>query len=228
MKLTDQQIGRAAVTAAAAGTVLAPIAALSRFATAEGKADLESGIVRAWAEPAADALSPLLDWAGATTVYTTYGKLWTPILLAALLCAFAVRRRRDPVGGETWGWRLTLTGLTGMTVGVTGSYWTPLLDEFFVVTIPFMLIGMLGAAVLGISLLRRGFRPRTAAVLLALWLPLMVVLSSVIAMGAGTLPMLWAWGVAGWALAASPAAATSDPLRSSSGAGAAEAAQASR
>ena len=227
MMLSDQQVGRAALTAAVAGTVLAPIAALSRFATAEGKEDLESGVVRAWAEPAAEVLSPLLDWAGADTVYTTYGKLWTPIFLAGLLCAFVVRRRRDPGRVETWGWRLTLTGLTGMTLGVTGSYWTPLLDEFFVVTIPFMLIGVIGATTVGISLLRGGFRPRTTAFLLALWFPLMVVLSSVIAMGAGTLPMLWAWGVAGWALAAPPAT-TPDPLRTSSGATAAEPSQAAR
>jgi hypothetical protein len=204
MKLTDQQIGRTAFSAAVAGTVLAPIHALSRFATADGKEDLESGLVRAWAEPAAERLSPLLDWAGVDTVYVTYGKLWAPIFLAALLCAFAVRRRRTPTGAERWGWRLTLIGMVGMTVGVTGSYWTPLLSEFFAVTIPFMLTAMIGATTLGICLLRRGFRPRATPVLLALWLPLMVVLSSLIALGAATLPMVWAFGIAGWALATAP------------------------
>jgi hypothetical protein len=203
MKLTDQQVGRAAFVAAVAGTLLAPIHALSRFATAEGKEDLESGAVRAWAEPAAEALSPLLDWAGVDTVYTSYGKLWTPILLAALRCAFAVRRRRTPNGGEKWGWRLALTGLVGMTVGVTGSYWTPLLEEFFAVTVPFMLIAMMGSTILGTSLLRRGFRPRATAVLLALWIPLFVLLSGVIAMGAGVLPVVWAFGIAGWGLSTS-------------------------
>lgn len=180
--------------------MLAPLAALSRFATEEGKGDLESGVVRAWAEPSADALSPLLDWASADTVYTTYGKLWAPILLVVALCAVAVRRTRMPVGAERWGWRLTLTGLVGMTVGVTGSYWTPLLDEFFAVTLLFMLIGMIGALVLGISLLRRGFQPRGAAVLLALWLPLFFALSGLIAMGAALLPVLWAFALAGRSL----------------------------
>lgn len=200
MKLDDQQISRAALAAAVGGTVLAPIAALSRFATEDGQGDLESGVVRAWAEPAADALAPLLDWASADTVYVTYGKLWAPILLAAILCAVAVRRTRVPVGAERWGWRLTLTGLVGITVGVTGSYWTPLLDEFFLVTLPFMLIGMIGALVLGISLLRSGFRPRVAAVLLAVWLPLFFVLSALIAMGAALLPVLWAFAFAGRSL----------------------------
>ncbi|MFP5220378.1 MAG: hypothetical protein ACLGIG_11730 [Actinomycetes bacterium] len=201
MRLTDSQVGKAAVAAAAAGTVLAPVHALSRFATAEGKEDLDSSAVRAWAEPAAEALSPLLDWAGVDTVYTTYGKLWAPILLAALVCALAIRRGRAPNGAETWGWRLHLTGLAGMTVGVAGTYWTPLLEEFFAVTLPFLLVAVIGAIVLGAGLLRRGFRPRTTAVLLLLWLPLFVLLSALIAMGAGVLPVVWAWAVAGYSLA---------------------------
>ena len=210
MNVSDQQIGRAAFVAAVAGTVLAPIHALSRFATEEGKEDLESGIVRAWAEPAADALRPLLDWASVDTVYTTYGKLWTPILVAAVACAFVVRRRRTPTGGETWGWRVMLTGLVGALVGVTGSYWTPLLDEFFLVTLPFLLISLLGGTTLGIALLRRGFRPRTAAVLLTLWFPLMLGLSALIAMGASLLPLLWAFAAAGRSLATSPASAPTE------------------
>lgn len=207
MKLTDQQIGRTAFAAAVAATVLAPFAALSRFATEDGKEDLESGVVRAWAEPAADQLKPFLDWGSPDTVYVTYGKLWAPILLAAVLCAFAVRRRRTPSGAEKWGWRLSLTGLVGMTAGVAGTYWTPLLDEFFVLTLPFMLIGMIGGLVLGIALLRRGFQPRATAVLLTLWLPLFIVLSAVIALGAALLPALWAWAIAGRALASTSAAA---------------------
>ena len=205
MKLTDASIGRAAFAAAVAGTVLAPIAALARFATEDGKEDLDSGVVRAWAEPAADALSPLLEWASADTVYLTYGKLWAPIVLAAVLCAFAVRRHRTPAGAEKWGWRLTLTGITGIAVGVTTSYWTPLLDEAFLLTLPFMLIGMIGAMVLGIGLLRRGFRPRATAVLLVAWFPAFFVLSGVVAMGAALLPLLWAFGLAGRALAADSA-----------------------
>lgn len=211
MNISDAQIGRAALAAAVGGTVLAPIAALSRFATEDGKEDLESGAVRAWAEPAADALSPLLDWASPDTVYLTYGKLWTPILVATVLCAFAVRRHRTPTGAEKWGWRMTLTGLVGITVGVTTSYWTPLLDEAFLLTLPFTLIGMIGAVVLGIGLLRRGFRPRTTGVLLILWLPAFFLLSSVIAMGAALLPILWAWAVAGWSLGTGTGAAPRQP-----------------
>jgi hypothetical protein len=216
MKLDDHQIGRAALVAAAAGTALAPLAALSRFQTEDGKADLESAAVRAWAEPAHDAVKPLLDWASADTVYTTYGKLWAPILLAALLCAVTVFGRRTPTGAEKWGWRLTLVGMVGMTIGVAGSYWTPLLDEFFAFALPFILIAMIGGIVLGIGLLRRGFRPRATAVLLIAWLPLFFVLSDLIAMGAALLPALWAWAIAGWSLAAtaaSPAVRAAEPVQ---------------
>ena len=211
MDIKDQQLGKAGFVAAVAGTVLAPLHALSRFATQDGREDLESGAVRAWAEPAADVLSPLLTWAGADTVYLTYGKLWAPIVLAAVLCAFAVRRRRVPAGGEKWGWRLALTGTTGAGVGVTTSYWTPLLDEAFLVTVPFVLVALIGSLVLGVSLLRRGFRPLATPVLLVLWLPGFFALSALVAMGAAMLPMLWAFGIAGWALATAPSSAPREP-----------------
>lgn len=210
MKLTDQSLGRAAFVAAVAGTVLAPVAALARFATEDGKEDLDSGLVRAWAEPAADALSPLLEWGSADTVYLSYGKLWAPIMLTAVLCAFAVRAHRTPTGAEKWGWRMTLTGITGIGVGVTTSYWTPLLGEAFLLTIPFMLIAMIGGMVLGVGLLRRGFRPRATGVLLVAWFPAFFVLTGVIAMGAALLPMLWAFGIAGRAMADLPL--SSEPI----------------
>jgi len=75
-----------------------------------------------------------------------------------------------------------------------------------------MLIGLIGGLVLGIGLLRRGFRPRATAVLLLLWLPLFFVLSGLIAAGAALLPMLWAFGVAGWSLATAPEGAL-EPVR---------------
>jgi hypothetical protein len=52
------------------------------------------------------------------------------------------------------------------------------------------------ATACAVALLRRGFRPRTTAILLVLWLPLLPVLSSVVALGAALLPALFAWGTA--------------------------------
>jgi transcriptional regulator with XRE-family HTH domain len=87
-----------------------------------------------------------------------------------------------------------------------------LLGGFFAVTIPFMLTAMIGSTTLGTSLLRRGFRPRATTVLLALWFPLFLALTTVIAMGAATLQMVWAWGIAGWSLATAPEEAP-EPVR---------------
>ena len=189
---------------------LAPIHALSRYATADGKADLDSSFVRAWAEPAARALKPLLDWSDAQTVYVSYGKAWFFPFVAAMICAFVVKRNRAPsTRVELWAWRVSLTGLVLATASTFGDYWTPWLDESFLfLGIPGMLTSIFGSMALGVSLLRHGFRPRLTAVLLATWLPLFVLLSSVIAMGAAALPMLFAWGIAGRRLAANASSVT--------------------
>ncbi len=99
------RIGRFAWVMAWVGLVGGQLHALSRFATADGNEDLELPLTAAWAEPAADALSPLLGWADPDVVYVTYGKIWFPVFLAFTLCAFAVYRRRQPVGFEKWAWR---------------------------------------------------------------------------------------------------------------------------
>jgi hypothetical protein len=160
--------------------------------------------------PAARALRPLLTWSDADTVYVAYGRIWLPLLLVATVCAVVVRRRRDPRGTERWAWWITLIGYAIATVSVVGDYFTPWMDRSFAfVGIPGILTSVLGSTVLGVALLRRGFRPRATAWLLALWLPLFFLLSALIAMGAALLPMLWAWGLAGrslWAPASLPPA----------------------
>jgi hypothetical protein len=197
-KTVNRVIGIAAWTGAWVGLVLAPIHALSRFATAAGAGDLESSVVRAWAEPAARLLRPLLSWSDVDTVYMTYGRVWFPLILVATVGAVVVRWGRDPRGAERWGWWITLFGYVVATLSTVGDYYTPWRDQSFAfVGIPAILTSILGSAVLGIALLRRGFRPRATAWLLAAWLPLFFVLSSLIAMGAALLPMLWAWGIAG-------------------------------
>jgi hypothetical protein len=202
--MDDVLVGRLAAAGAVVATVVAPLHALARFQTESGRSDLESGVVRAWAEPADDALAPLLEWASADTIYLTYGKTFVFVLLAMALCAVAVRRRRAPVGLERWGWRIALPGYALAVASAFGEYWTPYLDQSFVLlTLPGMLLSLVGSAVLGTALLRRGFAPRATALLLVGWLPLLVVLSSSVGLGAGVLPLFWAWGVAGHRLASS-------------------------
>ena len=199
---SSRTIGRVAWYAAWVGTVLAPIHAIARFATEDGAEDLQSSVVSAWAEPASSALAPILGFSDAQTVYITYGKAWFFIVGAAALAAFVVRQRRPSVSGaEKWGWRIALPGYALVTLSLLGDYWTPWLEQsFLLLGIPGMLLSMVGCTTLGVGLLRRGYRPRATAWLLTLFLPLFVLLSSVVALGAAIMPMVWAWGISGRAL----------------------------
>src|SRR3954452_11626251 len=192
---------RAALVAACAGTLLGPVHALARFATADGKGDLSSPVVRAWAEPAARTLRPLLDWGSADTVSLTYGKLWLPILLVATTCAFVVRGSRTPTGVERVGWWIALTGYSLAPASVLGDYWTPWIDQSFLfLGVPGLFTSVIGSGVLGFALVRRGYRPRTTAWLLLTWPVTLFTIAAVIAQGAALTPMLWAWALAGTAL----------------------------
>jgi len=211
---TMRTVGHAAWIGAWVGVVLAPLHALSRFATAEGREDLQFAPTRLWAEPAARRLRPLLEWADPDTVYLTYGKVWLFPFLAATVCAFLVWGSRDRRGLERVAWPITLTGLVIATVSVVGDYFTPWIDaSFLFLGIPGTLISLAGSLLLGIALLRRGFRPRLTALLLILWFPLLFVLSSVASMGAAALPMLFAWGLAGRTTASTLAKPATKPDR---------------
>ena len=118
------RIGRFAWVMAWVGLVVGQLHALSRFATADGQEDLELPLTAAWAEPTADVLAPLLNWADPDVVYVTYGKIWLPVFLAFTLCAFVVYRRRAPHGFERWAWRAALAAYVLACVGVFLDYWT--------------------------------------------------------------------------------------------------------
>ncbi len=195
-------IGKSAFAAACAGLVLGPVHALSRYATVGGAEDLELPGVRAWADPAARLLDPLLSWAEPQTVYVTYGKLWLFVFGAMIACAFLVRRGRVEAGlvrgVEKVGWWLALPAYALLTIGLVGVYWTPFLEETFnAIAVPAMLLSIVGSLVLGIGLLRRRMRPLAAGVLLVAFGPLFFVISDLVALGAAMLPLVWAWGLAG-------------------------------
>jgi hypothetical protein len=67
----------------------------------------------------------------------------------------------------------------------------------FTATIPGLLLTMVGSSLLGIALLRRGFRPRATAWLLTLTLPLLFVISEVTSLGNVILPVAFAFGIVG-------------------------------
>jgi hypothetical protein len=186
----------------------------ARFATDAGREDV-TALTRAWADPARSVLEPLLTFADADRVYVIYGMLWGPLFLVALGCAIVVRRRRCLTGmggGERWAWRVYLTGISLFTLGGFGAYYgawinPAMVDRAFVaLVIPGVLITLIGGTWLGIVLLRRGFRPRVTAVILALVLPIVLGVSSLMSLGSAFIPMLIAWGFAGRAIAAGDAA----------------------
>jgi hypothetical protein len=205
----ERLIGRLALPLAWFALVAGQFHAMARHQTADGRSDLDSSLVSAWSDPARDVFRPLLDWADPDIVYVTWGKIWLPVFIGLTLCAFAVHRHRHPVGFEKIAWRVTLTGYVLACVSVAAEYWTSwtsyhsgIVDGVFPFTIVAMLTTVIGSTMLGISLLRRGFRPRTPAILLAAMIPGLVVISSVTSMGSVILPASFAFGILGRRLAA--------------------------
>jgi hypothetical protein len=196
MDYEHRLVRMAAWVPAGMAAVLEPLHALARFATPDGQEDLNSGVVRFWAEPAARALRPLLDWSDADTVYRAYGKVWPVLIAATIVSAVLVRKSRRPGRLERWGWRLTLPGLTLMVLGLFGFFWIGLDIAYVAAGMPGFLLAVVGSVLLGIALLRDGFRPLLAPALLLGWLPLDIALSSVLSAGAGTVPMMAAWALA--------------------------------
>lgn len=184
----------AAWAMAAFGTVAGELHALARINS--HPEDLEAPLTRAWAVPAMDALRPLLDWSHPVFVYWTYGKIWLPICLAFTTAAYLVYRRRSPQGLERVYWRIQLAAYGLLTLSVTFDYYTTRTDEFFAVGLLAFLVIALGGPLLGITLLRRGFRPRATAWLLIAFLPFFFAITEVTSMGNALLPLMWGWAFA--------------------------------
>ncbi len=206
--------GLYAVIAAGVAVLLAPLLALSYFATADG-AELETGTVSAWADPARDLVGGLLTWASPERVYATYVQVFALLFPAIFFCARAVRARRPAGGGglERWGWRIALFGYGLLSVGlltaavvlvdasaaVQGSAAYGALDAVFIaLMLPGMLLSGLGSTVLGIAFLRDRYEPRLTAWLLAVSFPALLILSILLGHnGLALLPLFFAWGVTG-------------------------------
>ena len=121
----ERQIGRFAWVMAWVGLVVGQLHALARFRTADGLEDIDPDnypLTAAWAVPADDLLSPLLDWARPRRRLRHYGKIWVPVFLAFTLCALVVYRRRRPTGFEKWMWRINIVLFAAATVGLFLSY----------------------------------------------------------------------------------------------------------
>lgn len=199
----DALVGRLAWISALVAVPLAVLHALARHRTEDGSSDLELATTRFWAEPAGDLLSPLLSWGDPDLVYVTYGKLWLPVFVLFTAAALVAYRHRRPRGFEKGAWRVVLFAYAGACLSVLGEYWTQwtgetngLLDVVFLISIPFVLVTMLGSTVLGVTLLVKGYRPRTAAALVACAVPGLVVLPQFLSLGSIVLPLAFGWAVA--------------------------------
>lgn len=213
MDISARAARRISITAwagAAFGTFVGQVHALARI---EAHPDdlVEAPLTRIWAEPAARALRPLLDWSDPETVYMAWGKIWLPVCVAFTLAAVLAYQRRRPQRAEKWLWRVALGGYTAMTLSVAGDYFTPWMDQMFIAGIVAMLLIGLGGIPFGIVLLRNGFRPRTTPILLMGFLPFLFAITAVTSMGSALMPLTWGWAIAAQAAVKRDAAVAGAP-----------------
>jgi hypothetical protein len=198
MKITQptaQRITRFACIMAAVGTVGGQVHALARAQSHPHDFE-EAPLAAAWGEPATRLLRPLLDWSDPWTVYITYGKIWTPVCVAFLAAAYLVYQHRNPQRAERRLWQTALVAYGVMTLSVFGDYFTPWMDQMFILGIgAFLVIGLAGIP-LGIVMLRNGFRPRITPILLISFIPLMFAVTTVTSLGSALLPLMWGWAIA--------------------------------
>ena len=192
---TARRISTFAWTMAAVGTVVGQVHALARARSHPHDFE-EAPLAAAWGEPAIRLLRPLLDWSDPWTVYVTYGKIWTPVCVAFLAAAYLVYRHRSPQGFERRLWQVQLVAYAAMTLSVFGDYFTPWMDQMFVLgLVAFLVIGF-GGIPFGIVLLRNRFRPVLTPVLLIGFIPFMLAVTTVTSLGSALLPLMWGWAVA--------------------------------
>ena len=109
---------------------------------------------------------------------------------------------------------MALTGYVLACAGVFLDYWTQwtgnynvLFEVGWIVTVPALLLAMVGSTVLGLTLLVRDSAPRLPALLLALVIPLAWLILQATSLGNAVLPVMFAFGILGRRLAAGSAVA---------------------
>lgn len=223
--MTDRHIrfaGLYAALAALAAVVVSPLLALAYLSTSEGSDEIDSAPVSWWASPILHHAGNLVTWHTPDRAYATYTQAIALLFPAVLLCALTARRRRGSVSrGEQWGWRAALGGYGLACLGllaasitlVPGHADSPALNAVFIaLLLPGMIVSVVGSTVLGVALLRGRFRPRAAAWLLALAIPLLAAGNILGHNSLGMLPLMVAWGLTGRSLLSDVAARRRAPL----------------
>jgi hypothetical protein len=214
------------VVAGICAVLFSPLLAMAYFATAEGAEELEIGTISAWAEPGRDLAGSLLTFASPDGVYKTYTLIFALLFPAVILAHSVVRSQRPTTQTkpERWGWRLTRVGYimfgTGLVIVAVALFVTasdsPIVDGAFMgLMFPGLLLSLIGSGVLGVALLRAGYRPRLAAWLLALAFPLWIVGDFIIGHNSiGLVPLFVAWATSSAALRGAESPALAGPVQS--------------
>jgi hypothetical protein len=166
--------GLAAMLGGIVGIVYSPFYALAYFATPDGAESLEAPWVAAWAGVARPILEPLLTFASPETVYLTYGKLFTFVILGWMAGLLALHARQAANAGrlEKWGFRVAFAGVAmGFlgSIGVywVGSFWWGVVEfSFLAFMVPALLLFNIGFPLFGVGTLRAKVAPRLGAWLL--------------------------------------------------------------
>jgi len=94
------------------------------------------------------------------------------------------------------------------------DYWTQWTGDYnmlfqvrWIMTVPGLLLTMVGSTVLGTTLLSRGSAPRLPAILLALAIPLAWLILQATSLGNAVLPVMFAFAILGRRLASGSAVA---------------------
>lgn len=129
--------------------VTAPLHAVAYLRTPDG----EAGAID-WSPEAYRLVPWLWDWGDRQSVYLTYGKVTSVLLVGSLLGLVALhRRQRYPQARfERWAFRLFGVGYTLLAVGALAEYYTPFLEEAFLIfAVPGLLLTLLGGLAFGIA-----------------------------------------------------------------------------
>jgi hypothetical protein len=163
--------GAMAMLGGIVGILYFPFHATAYFATADGAQALDNPWISAWSGAFKNIVGPLLTFAPADVVYTTYGKVALLVVLGFLAGLVALHGHQAGVAGRTerWGFRIALAGNLLMAVGALGEYYTSALSfSFLFLSLPGILLYMVGISLFGIGTLRAGTTPRLGAWLLIL------------------------------------------------------------
>jgi peptidoglycan/LPS O-acetylase OafA/YrhL len=99
--------------------------------------------------------------------------------VAGLLCALLVYYRRQPRGVERIAWWLTLGAFGLLTLSVVGDYFTPWMDQAFMIGVGAIMLFLAATTLLGVMLIKNRFRPRGTAVIMVAQLPLFLLIASI-------------------------------------------------